>query len=39
MMTAVILQDTKSLKISRSPQMAQKHLSNTIQAKSIKVRA
>ncbi|KAK9970752.1 hypothetical protein ABG768_026668 [Culter alburnus] len=31
------LQDTKSLKISRSPQMAQKHLSNTIQAKSIKV--
>ncbi|ROL46089.1 Nephrocystin-4 [Anabarilius grahami] len=31
------LQDTKSLKISRSPQMAQKHLSNTIQTKSIKV--
>ncbi|XP_056319695.1 nephrocystin-4-like [Danio aesculapii] len=32
-----LLQDSKSLKISRSPQMAQKHLSNTIQAKSIKV--
>ncbi|XP_016093915.1 nephrocystin-4-like [Sinocyclocheilus grahami] len=31
------LQDTKSLKTSRSPQMAQKHLSNTIHAKSIKV--
>ncbi|KAK7135944.1 hypothetical protein R3I94_014570 [Phoxinus phoxinus] len=31
------LQDTESLKISRSPQMVQKHLSNTIQAKSIKV--
>ncbi|KAI7797383.1 putative nephrocystin-4 [Triplophysa rosa] len=30
-------QDTKGLKISRSPQMATKHLSNTIQAKSIKV--
>ncbi|XP_051525966.1 nephrocystin-4-like [Myxocyprinus asiaticus] len=30
-------QGTKSLKISRSPQMAEKHLSNTIQAKSIKV--
>ncbi|XP_067270013.1 nephrocystin-4-like isoform X2 [Pseudorasbora parva] len=33
----VPLQGTKSLKNSRSPQMAQKHLSNTIQAKSIKV--
>uniref|UniRef100_A0A8C2JXE9 Nephrocystin 4 n=1 Tax=Cyprinus carpio TaxID=7962 RepID=A0A8C2JXE9_CYPCA len=31
------LQDTKGLKTSRSPQMAQKHLSNTINAKSIKV--
>ncbi|KAL1269994.1 hypothetical protein QQF64_032283, partial [Cirrhinus molitorella] len=31
------VQDTKSLKTSRSPQMAQKHLSNTIHAKSIKV--
>ncbi|XP_065102916.1 nephrocystin-4 isoform X2 [Paramisgurnus dabryanus] len=30
-------QDTKGLMISKSPQMAQKHLSNTIQAKSIKV--